>query len=219
KEVHHRVKNNLQLIASIISMQGRVIEDDDAKRVLRSVQDRVAAVASIYKNLYQAEHLDSVQADRLMSEIINQMTRATVSPDRHIDIHTELAPLILQPDQAVPLTLLTTEAFTNALKYAGTPPGAERPWVRVHLTRESDETARLTVANSIGAEIPNMEGTGLGNQLIEAFAMQLETRAVITTTDHDFTISMVFHTDEIRPLPEEDRTVVLTSAAREGARH
>ena len=66
KEVHHRVKNNLQLIASIINMQIRVIDHDDAKRVLRSVQDRVASLATIYRNLYQAEHLDSVQADLLI---------------------------------------------------------------------------------------------------------------------------------------------------------
>ena len=219
KEVHHRVKNNLQLIASIISMQGRVIEDDDAKRVLRSVQDRVAALASIYKNLYQAEHLDSVNADRLMSEIINHMTRASVGPDRRLDIETELAPLILPPDQAVPLILLTTEAFTNALKYAGTPAGHERPWARVRLTREGEDRARLEVANSIGAQVQNLEGTGLGSQLIEAFATQLETRTEITTTATEFVFSMPFRIEEIRPLPLDDRAVVLTSAARDGARH
>ncbi|WBU60038.1 sensor histidine kinase [Paracoccus albus] len=219
KEVHHRVKNNLQLIASIISMQGRVIEDADAKRTLRSVQDRVAALASIYKNLYQAEHLESVQADRLMSEIINQMTRATIGPDRRLDIETELAPLILPPDQAVPLTLLTTEAFTNALKYAGTPKGHDRPWVRVHLTHEGEEMARLEVANSMGEDQPHHEGTGLGSQLIEAFAMQLESEADIKTSETEFVFSMLFRIEPIRPLPVDDRTVVLTSAARGGAQH
>ena len=219
KEVHHRVKNNLQLIASIISMQGRVIEDDDAKRTLRSVQDRVAALASIYKNLYQAEHLDSVNADRLMSEIINQMTRATIGPDRRLDVETELAPLVLPPDQAVPLTLLTTEAFTNALKYAGIPAGHSRPWVRVKLTREGEDMARLEVANSIGAQVVALEGTGLGSQLIEAFATQLDTEATITATDKEYIFSMPFRIEKILPLPVDDRTVVLTSAARDGARH
>ncbi|WBU52908.1 histidine kinase dimerization/phosphoacceptor domain -containing protein [Paracoccus sp. SCSIO 75233] len=219
KEVHHRVKNNLQLIASIISMQGRVIEDDDAKRVLRSVQDRVASLASIYKNLYQAEHLESVSANRLVSEIISQMTRASSSPDHKLKVDTHLEPLVLQPDQAVPLTLLTNEAFTNALKYAGTPPGHDHAWVRVRLTREDDEHARLEVTNSIGELHRDPEGTGLGSQLIEAFAEQLEGKAVVHSTDTEYTLSLVFHTDEIRPLPIEDRKVVLTSAAREGSRH
>lgn len=119
KEVHHRVKNNLQLIASIINMQIRVIEHDDARRVLRSVQDRVASLATIYRNLYQAEHLDSVQADRLIRDIINQMTNASVGPGTGLRIDTRLEPLVLMPDQAVPLSLLATEAFTNALKYSG----------------------------------------------------------------------------------------------------
>ena len=219
KEVHHRVKNNLQLIASIISMQGRVIEDDDAKRTLRSVQDRVAALASIYKNLYQAEHLDSVNADRLMSEIINQMTRAAIGPDRALDIETELAPLVLAPDQAIPLCLLTTEAFTNALKYAGTPPGLDRPWVRVKLTREAEDMARLEVANSIGKQEISHEGTGLGSQLIEAFAMQLDTEAEIIETETDHIFTMDFRIEKNMPLVADDQKVVLTSAAREGARH
>lgn len=219
KEVHHRVKNNLQLIASIISMQGRVIEDYDAKRVLRSVQDRVSSLASIYKNLYQAEHLDSVNADRLISEIVNQMMRASASPDHRLEVEADIAPLVLQPDQAVPLTLLTTEAFTNALKYAGTPPGHDKPWVRIRLTREDDSHARLEVANSIGEQMPAAESTGLGSQLIEAFAMQLESEADIRMTETEFSLSLRFHIEEIRALPVEERAVVLTSAAREGARH
>ncbi|WBU63822.1 sensor histidine kinase [Paracoccus aerodenitrificans] len=219
KEVHHRVKNNLQLIASIISMQGRVISDDDAKRVLRSVQDRVASLASIYKNLYQAEHLESVDADRLISEIINQMTRASSSPDHRLKVETDIEPLILQPDQAVPLTLLTNEAFTNALKYAGTPDGSGEAHVRVELKRVDDDHARLEVTNSIGTQDREMDGTGLGSQLIEAFAEQLEGKAVTKATDTEFTLSLVFRTEEIRPLPIEDRAVVLTSAARDGARH
>ncbi|MDO5603808.1 MAG: histidine kinase dimerization/phosphoacceptor domain -containing protein [Paracoccus sp. (in: a-proteobacteria)] len=219
KEVHHRVKNNLQLIASIISMQGRVIEDEDAKRTLRSVQERVASLAAIYKNLYQAEHLESVEVDRLMGEIISQMTRASVSPDLRVSVETELEPLVLTPDQAVPLTLLTNEAFTNALKYAGTPEGEERAWVRVSLTRQDQEHARLTVTNSIGQSDLRLEGTGLGSQLIEAFAMQLGGEAEITTDDREYRLSLRFRMDEITLIPEEERTVVLTSAARQGARH
>ena len=148
------------------------------------------------------------------------MTRASSSPDWHLHVETELTPLVLQPDQAVPLTLLTNEAFTNALKYAGVPAGHDQAWVRVRLTREGDDHARLEVTNSIGAQERTMEGTGLGSQLIEAFAMQLEGEARVITTDTEYTLSLVFRIEEITPLPVEDRTfVVLTSAARDGARH
>ncbi|MBB1492058.1 histidine kinase [Paracoccus sp. MC1862] len=220
KEVHHRVKNNLQLIASIINMQGRMIDDTDAKRVLRSVQDRVASLATIYKNLYQAEHLDSVEADRLIRDIIGQMSTATVVNDQSIQIDTRLDPLVLLPDQAVPLTLLTTEAFTNALKYAGKAEGQERAWVRVQLRVDDEGKAELTIENSLGQPLNNLEGTGLGSQLIEAFAMQLDTETEVTATDDVFTLHMRFSPDAPYSLREpEERRVVLTSAAREGARH
>lgn len=219
KEVHHRVKNNLQLIASIINMQSRVIDDTDAKRVLRSVQDRVASLATIYKNLYQAEHLDSVEADRLMRDIIGQMSVASVINDQSIRVETEIDPLTLEPDQAVPLTLLTTEAFTNALKYAGVPEGADRAWVRVRLTREGD-LAVLTIENSLGAEAAALEGTGLGSQLIEAFAMQLDTEADVGVQDGVFRLHLRFRPELAQGVADgEDRRVVLTSAARDGARH
>ncbi|AUM75085.1 histidine kinase dimerization/phosphoacceptor domain -containing protein [Paracoccus jeotgali] len=220
KEVHHRVKNNLQLIASIISMQGRVIVHEDAKRVLRSVQDRVASLASIYKNLYQAEHLESVNADRLISEIINQMSRASISSDAPLRVDTSIEPLILQPDQAVPLTLLTNEAFTNALKYAGVPSGETEAWVRVTLERVDATHARLNVTNSIGhSERPPAHGTGLGSQLIEAFAMQLDGVPDIIEGEREYTLTLLFRIEAIVPIQPEERTVVLTSAARVGARH
>lgn len=221
KEVHHRVKNNLQLIASIINMQSRVIDDADAKRVLRSVQDRVASLATIYKNLYQAEHLDSVEADRLIREIIGQMSTASVMNDNSIRVETELEPLTLQPDQAVPLTLLTTEAFTNALKYAGTPPGEDRPLVRVQLRRDPDGSAVLSIENSLGANAAEPEGTGLGSQLIEAFAMQLDSEAQIEVEGHRYRLELRFVPDLSQTAhdEEESRRVVLTSAARAGARH
>ncbi|SNT74976.1 sensor histidine kinase [Paracoccus seriniphilus] len=220
KEVHHRVKNNLQLIASIINMQSRMIEDDDAKRVLRSVQDRVAALATIYRNLYQAEHLDAVEADRLIGDIINQMVNASVGPGSNLRVETSLQPLTLLPDQAVPLSLLATEAFTNALKYAGAPPGADGPWVRVTLQAEGDGQGLLEIENSIGVQRGENESTGLGSQLIEAFSTQLEGSAETRAEKNSFMLRLHFRIES--PLvvaPQDTRNVVLTSAARDGAIH
>ncbi|WP_112873123.1 sensor histidine kinase [Paracoccus endophyticus] len=222
KEVHHRVKNNLQLIASIINMQSRVIDHADAKRVLRSVQDRVQSLATIYRNLYQAEHLDSVEAERLVADIIQQMSSATVATGTDLRIETRLEPLTLLPDQAVPLSLLTNEAFTNAVKYAGRPDPGTPPWVRVTLTRESEDWACLQVENSLSPETAELEGTGLGSQLIEAFAVQLEGEAEVTAEDGVYRIKMRFRPSSSQReafRPEDSRPVVLTSKAREGARH
>ncbi|MFI0396430.1 histidine kinase dimerization/phosphoacceptor domain -containing protein [Paracoccus jiaweipingae] len=219
KEVHHRVKNNLQLIASIINMQTRVIDDADAKRVLRSVQDRVASLATIYRNLYQAEHLDAVEADRLIGDIINQMVNAQVEAGSRISIQTDLSALTLLPDQAVPLTLLATETFTNALKYAGAQAGAD-PYVRVTLRQDPDGKAFFEIANSMGEGAVMSEGTGLGSQLIEAFAMQLDSEAEIVSTPSEYALRLHFEVDRDAVAQAQDmRSVMLTSAARPGSRH
>lgn len=219
KEVHHRVKNNLQLIASIINMQSRMIDDEDAKRVLRSVQDRVAALATIYRNLYQAEHLDAVEADRLIGDIINQMANASVAPGRNLKIETRIEPLTLLPDQAVPLSLLATEAFTNALKYAGTAPGEAGPWVRVSLDSPEPGRAVLEIANSTGPSELDTESGGLGSQLIEAFATQLEGEASTQVEDDCFALRLEFAIESDNLPGTDPRNVVLTSAARAGAQH
>lgn len=220
KEVHHRVKNNLQLIASIINMQSRMIDDPDAKRVLRSVQDRVISLATIYRNLYQAEHLDHVDADRLLGDIVSQMSAATDHDARSIRIETDIQPLTLLPDQAVPLSLLATEALTNAIKYAGTQTGEARPWVRVTLRREDKRRARFEVANSVGPVTIEADSTGLGSQLIEAFATQLEAEIERDELPDCFKLALVFRVEAIGDnAVDSDRNVVLTSAAREGATH
>lgn len=219
KEVHHRVKNNLQLIASIINMQSRLIDDPDAKRVLRSVQDRVAALATIYRNLYQADQLDQVNADGLIGDIIDQLATDSAGAGRALEIRTDIQPLTMLPDQAVPLTLLATEAFTNAVKYAGRPEGHDRPWVRIALRTTGRGQGVLEVENSIGPD-EAASGTGLGSQLIEAFSMQLEGEITTDSRPHSYLLALTF-TLSHNPSgnPSNPRQVILTSAARAGSRH
>lgn len=220
KEVHHRVKNNLQLIASIINMQSRMIDDPDAKRVLRSVQDRVASLATIYRNLYQAEHLDSVQADELVADIVDQMTSATSGLAGRMTVQTDIERLTLLPDQAVPLSLLATEALTNAMKYAGAPDADGPAWVRITLRSEADGRALLEIANSVGEGQSGVEGSGLGSQLIDAFATQLDADLDIEAGDTRHCVRVRFKA--ARPeahVSDGRRPIVLTSGPRPGATH
>lgn len=195
KEVHHRVKNNLQLIASIINMQSRNLEEPAARRVLKSVQDRVASIATIHRNLYQAEELAAVQADRLVGDIINQMAVASLPPGSDLKIDIQLEPLTLFPDQAVPLALLATEAFTNAIKYVGSPSDGSPCWVKVTLQSGGEDEAVLEVSNSLGRDSSSdalENSTGLGGQLIEAFAQQLDSDIEHEVTDRAWVMRMRF---------------------------
>ena len=197
REVHHRVKNNLQLISSIISMETRKSEEDETRKTLKRVQDRVMGLASVHSSLYNTAHQSGAGARKLLDEIVRQTVRATLAiGGNDVDISVDIDDVTLLPDQAVPLSLLMTEAATNALKYIGKPSDTEKPWMKVTLHPCGNNKMRLEVRNSRGAALAhNTEGaasSGLGNQLITAFAMQLSAKPEITETDREYGVRIDF---------------------------
>ena len=195
REVHHRVKNNLQLISSIINMQMRQIDSPEARHVLRRVQDRVLGLATIHRNLYQTD-AGTIRADVVLREIVDQLALMGARPDGEARIESDFDPLELYPDQAVPLSLFVTEATTNAVKYVGRPEDGAAPWIAVSLNRLEDGSARVSIANSRGtplrAPAAGEDGTGLGNQLIRAFAMQLDAAPEVEEGPGCYRISIRF---------------------------
>jgi len=171
KEVHHRVKNNLQLISSIMNMQIRRAQTEDARFVLKRLQERILSLATVHKNLYQNDALDRVDAGVLLKEIVGQLLVVGLPAGCGVKVTQSYDALEMDADDAAPLTLLVSEAVTNALKYIGAPE-AEQARLAVHLKRLDTDQAEFSIANTTG---PNSgsEGTGLGSQLINAFARQL----------------------------------------------
>ncbi len=180
KEVHHRVKNNLQLIASIMNMQIRAAKHKETKTVLSRVQDRVLSLATIHRDLYQSEHDGRVDAANLVSEIVHKSLELGVSDPASSEFDIQIDPVLLYPDQAVPLSLLAAEAMTNAIKHLG-PSDGTRPALEVELT-QNDNHGILRIENVIGTQTP-ADSTGLGRGLMNAFALQLGGQ--METTDED----------------------------------
>ncbi|WP_050526881.1 sensor histidine kinase [Pseudorhodobacter aquimaris] len=178
REVHHRVKNNLQLIASIMNMQMRQARTPEAKSLLKSLQERVMSLATIHRGLYQTTGQSDVHAQELLTDITRQTVSLASAPGRQIDVDTDFDDILLTPDQAVPLSLLMTEALTNALKYARGVDGAV-PTLSISLKRIEDGRVVLRLVNSITEPDALRDGegmntsTGLGAQLQTAFAQQI----------------------------------------------
>ncbi len=193
KEVHHRVKNNLQLVASMTNMQLRKAQSGETRFVLRRLQDRVLGLATIHRNLYQASVLSRVNSGRLIEELMDQSLRNSEARERGVEVRTEVEDISLYPDQAVPLSLLVTETITNALKYVGRPAEGP-PWIEMSLKESGEERVTLHVANSCGAPLSEDAGvsTGLGTQLITAFAMQLDAEIDMGERDDVFAVDAVF---------------------------
>ena len=192
REVHHRVKNNLQLISSIMNMQMRQSHSYEARTLMKGLQDRVMSLATIHRGLYQTSGLADVRADELLSDILRQILKMATGPGRVFDVTTHFDDLRLTPDQAVPLSLLLTEALTNALKYAGSD-GTGKHALNVSLRRDGAVGAVLEVSNSSGPAPARAEaGTGLGSQLMTAFAQQLGASSEITVEDGLYVLRVHF---------------------------
>lgn len=197
REVHHRVKNNLQLISSIMNLQMRRAHSPEAKIMLKGLQDRVMSLATIHRELYQTSGLTDVRADELFADIVRQIVNLSSGPGLRFDVTTDFDDLRLTPDLAVPLSLLMTEALTNALKYAGTSDGSV-PKLNVTLRRSGAQQAVLEVANSIGVANPFedkglSQSTGLGSQLMIAFTQQIGAQAETTQTSDEYRLKVTFN--------------------------
>jgi two-component sensor histidine kinase/Tfp pilus assembly protein PilF len=117
KEIHHRVKNNLQIISSLLDLQSNKIEDDTARSVIADGQSRVKSMALIHHKLYQHENIATINIKEYIGQLFNQImaTLTATPPKLTLDIDAEVA---FDIDTAIPLGLILNELLTNACKYA-----------------------------------------------------------------------------------------------------
>ncbi|SOB99261.1 sensor histidine kinase [Rhodobacter maris] len=181
REVHHRVKNNLQLIASILNMQLRRARSDETRAAMKNVQERVLSLATIHRELYLTSGQTDIRADELLPRIAKHILKIGSTAERPFDLDLEVEEIRLVPDQAVALALLLTEALDNVLKHAWRGAEVAAP-VRVALTHRLDGSALLEVVNALAPfsaantpAAPDMvpPSDGFGTKLLTAFAAQL----------------------------------------------
>jgi len=176
REIHHRVKNNLQVISSLLSMQQRALDEPAAQAAMADTRQRIAALALIYRGLYQSPDLRRVDLRDFLEELIAQL----VSSDGTcglIQTHLQVDPLDIDPDRLAPLALFAVEAITNARKH-----GLGEPGGRLNVTftvLEGD--AELAISDSgTGFEDPRAGRVGVGGALMGAFARQLRGKVDFT---------------------------------------
>ena len=194
REVHHRVKNNLQLIASIMSMQMRESRTPEVQRMIKSLHDRVNSLATIHRNLYQTTGQADVKMDEHLETITRQVLRMGAGSDANIDLQLSFDELRLDPDLAVPLSLFVTEALTNALKYIGKD-GTGATWLKLQLKSPATKQMRFVIQNSLPVmteDSGSEKSSGLGSELMEAFAEQLDGTVTRTRNDESYKVVLEF---------------------------
>ena len=177
QEIHHRVKNNLQIVASLLNLQASRIRQPEARAEFQSARDRVRALATLHRHLYAHGEVHTIDMREFLVELCGQLFQAMgEQPGKRLQLHIEATELKMSSDQAVPLSLIVTEAVSNAVKYAF--PAGRKGNVWVRLTTDGS-TAELDVRDDgIGIPAGRVEteaGTrdGIGLQLIRGFSRQL----------------------------------------------
>ena len=197
KEVHHRVKNNLQLVTSIMNMQIRKADSPETRAVLRRLQDRILGLAAVHRELYRSEDFNRIDVADLVRGLADQLLSARTN-DADFAVEIDVEPLQLFPDQAVPLSMLASEAMTNAIKHAG--PGADgRTAIHVCLTQDDDDLAHFEIDSTLaltptgnGAASDGPASGGLGAQLIRAFEGQLGGTLTMGADGHLYRVRISF---------------------------
>ncbi|MCK5440260.1 MAG: sensor histidine kinase [Maribacter sp.] len=117
KEIHHRVKNNLQTVSSLLSLQSRNIEDVGMKNIIKSSQNRVISMAMVHEMLYMRDDLSTIEYGSYVQELSEYLIRSLKGSENNIKLSIDIPDIKLGIDTAIPLGLLINETITNALKY------------------------------------------------------------------------------------------------------
>lgn len=118
KEVHHRVKNNMQVISSLLRMQARKIKDKDLAEILMDSQNRIKSMALVYNKLYQSENLAQINMADYTKDLITGLIRAYPVKSQRITSRVEQSNVLLGVDIAIPCGIIINELITNSIKYA-----------------------------------------------------------------------------------------------------
>lgn len=188
REVYHRVKNNLQLVISMMNLQLRKSRSEDERAAIDKLQNRIMGLAAVHQRLYQATHLTAVRCDELLQEVARNICDP-VAASGALDLKLALSPLVLGPKEAIPLSLFATECLMNAVKYSGAPVAS----VAISLRETDAGDVELEIWNSLqsNAAIGSAD-SGIGSELIRAFARQLNGDLKVRQSDHWYRVTLTF---------------------------
>ncbi len=174
KEVHHRVKNNLQTVSSLLSLQARNSNDKDVKEILKNSQNRVISMAMVHEMLYMRDDISKIGYKSYVQELAEYLVRSIKGTSRNITLDIDIPDVRLNIDTAIPLGLLINEAVTNALKYGIVDDSKGHIFIKLR-KGDYDEYLLNIGDNGVGySETINFKTTkSLGLKLIHNLARQL----------------------------------------------
>ena len=182
KEIHHRVKNNLEIVSSLLALQSEQITDRKVRDAMQKSQHRVHSMSMIHQKLYQGKSLSAIEMKEYFTNLSNYIIDTFDAQDR-ITVDCDMNKLELDVDMAVPIGLIVNELLTNSMKYAF--PDGEKGKVCIRLLENGEQLLLEVSDNGVGKPltVSDNEGTGFGTQLISLLTRQLEGKMSLEVKD------------------------------------
>ena len=180
KEIHHRVKNNMQVISSLLQLQAQYIEDEPTLVLLEESQTRIHSTALIHEQLYQSEHLDRIDLPPYVQNLVANLYQSFGCGNTAIQFNLNLDPIYLNIETAIPCGLIINELVSNSLKYAF--PQSLGGEINIELHKINSQEFQLIIQDNgsgfpAGFDVENAETLGL--RLVRMLAYQLEASIAI----------------------------------------
>ncbi|MBD2503327.1 PAS domain-containing protein [Anabaena azotica FACHB-119] len=193
KEIHHRVKNNLGIVSSLLQMQSRRTQDSQARDILRDSQNRIASIALVHEKLYRSNDLANIDFAQYIPDLTTHLFDSYNVSSNCIRLNIQVEDVSLDIETAIPCGLIINELVSNALKYAF--PHNRGGEIQVRLFQEKDQSLTLVVQdNGIGlpAEFDNKKAKTLGITLVQGLVKQLRGKLEIQSqVGTEFKISSI----------------------------
>ncbi len=192
KEIHHRVKNNLEIVSGLLALQSSQIDDQNTKDAMQESQNRVKSIGIVHQKLYQGKNLGAIE----MKDYVLNLSESILDSfgaEGKIKLELAMENLDLDIDTAVPIGLIINELITNAVKYAF--PDDQKGTLKITLEKRSEQILHLVVSDNGVGKSALTKGTGFGGQLISLLTMQLDGKMVEendngTTVHFDFKLKI-----------------------------
>ena len=173
REIHHRVKNNLQVISALLTLQSTHLKDAQAKTALQEGQDRVQSMALIHKDLYQHDNLKGVNTKDYFVQLIDNLLRSYKIDESKVQLVIDIQEINLDVDSMIPMGLMVNELISNALKHAFH--NTDNGIISISLKEESNMLKMIISDNGVGVlDIDRMKSQSFGYSLVQSFARKLD---------------------------------------------